>query len=81
MMEADRTKWISVKDRLPDMDALEADRVLGVVTGRVGSVEYHQAVVMVSYEAERGKWYLTEFPTVAVTVTHWMPLPELPEEG
>ena len=57
------TKWISVKDRLPDC----ADTVLAVDRDGIRATAYY-----VGYWHSGGE--LDEY-----SVTHWMPLPEPPE--
>jgi hypothetical protein len=70
------SKWISVKDRLPDT----AERVLVCKTwlGRVYKPEYGYYQ---DFPNQKGCWYvLTEegyFPQREVT--HWMPLPQHPK--
>lgn len=71
MLEADRIHWISVKERLPDIDA----EVL-IVTGE-GLYDVAQ------YSGADRFWTLERNPLAWVTVadvTHWMPLPEPPKE-
>lgn len=63
----------------PDLNAMDADWVLGVVSGRTDSMIYDRAVMLVGYDS--GEWYLGEDPSVTVSVSYWMPLPDLPEEG
>lgn len=70
-------KWISVEERLPDMR--DSDWVIGIANGKVGNMEYRDAVVMVAYDQDEGVWYLDSDPDVKVKVTYWMPLPEPPE--
>jgi len=64
-------KWISVKDRLPDVGIY----VLGLLAGYYGS-----SILAVSrqYTAET-EWRAAQTREV-VPVTHWMPLPEPPEK-
>jgi Protein of unknown function (DUF551). len=68
--------WISAKDRVPDMDVLKSDWVIGCVYGRVRSIRYEGAICMVGYDD--GHWWIDSAPEVDVTVTHWMPLPAPP---
>lgn len=63
--DAKKTRWISVKDRLPEKTML----VLGVVHGHVGELAYIN---------NRNLFERRERPIEGVT--HWMPLPEPPEE-
>lgn len=72
------SKWISVEDRLPD--PRDSDWVIGIANGKVGNMEYRDAVVMVAYDQDEGVWYLDSDPDVKVKVTYWMPLPALPKE-
>lgn len=59
------TKWIPVSERLPTAD--DADRI-----GRVWAV----------HKGELPKaWHYTLIQDYAKFFTHWMPLPEPPEEG
>ena len=59
--------WISVKDRLPDAE----DRVLCCTLTKKGTRN-----VIIGYYMD-GAWRCG----MNSNVTHWMPLPELPEEG
>lgn len=66
-----RSKWISVKDRLPDIDAevlIRTDESLYDVAQYTGADRF---------------WTLERNPSCWVTaigVTHWMQLPEPPKE-
>ena len=62
-------EWISVKDRLPEDDAM------CLVYGR----NWHEIVVAIYYGD--GKW-LTCYGLTNITrfVTHWMPMPMPPKE-
>lgn len=64
-LEARATKWISVKDRLPEDD----DDVLILIYGKIIGVGYRI----------NGKWKSIA-KAKAPVVTHWMPLPEPPKE-
>ena len=64
-LEARAAKWISVKDRLPEDD----DDVLIRIYGKIIGVGYRI----------NGKWKSLSMVKTPV-VTHWMPLPEMPEE-
>lgn len=62
-------KWISTKDKLPE-DGKEV-------------LFYGDSSVMVGwYDADKGYWVLSDADMIAYQddVTHWMPLPRLPEE-
>jgi hypothetical protein len=73
---SDESKWLSVKDRLPDT----AERVLVCKTwnGRVYKPEYGYYQ---DFPNRKGCWYvLTEFGYYPQReVTHWMPLPQPPK--
>ena len=72
-------EWISVKDRLPDNK--EHDWVLAQVVEDNG---YMHIPKVMEYRQLRNDWFeetygwLSEHNGV-FTVTHWMPLPELPK--
>ena len=60
--------WISVKDSLPkdSRDVLIHTKDYAITTG--------------CYIRSSGEWWRTGNPCSRYTVTHWMPLPEPPEE-
>ena len=72
-------QWISVKDRLPDND--ESDLVLAVVNGHpTNLIEIMGAYQFAEYSKKYG-WVIESYPLWDnPEVTHWMPLPEPPEE-
>ena len=67
-------QWINVKDRLPNVWKNEDAGVL------VNYMIYgpYFGVNIGNYHKEAEEWFCAGLP---VTVTHWMPLPEAPEEG
>ena len=65
-------EWISVKDMLPEADV--------AVLARCFYRESWRALVCYMSKRNAGKWY-TNVAGQGVQVTHWMPLPEPPEEG
>lgn len=72
-----KPQWISVKDRLPeDMGA-----VLVIVSGTPRkNITLDGAYEFGEYDPDEG-WILEMWPEWKdATVTHWMPLPEPPEE-
>ena len=72
------SEWISVKDRLPeDMGA-----VLVIVSGTPRkNITLDGAYEFGEYDPDEG-WILEMWPEWKdATVTHWMPLPEPPEEN
>ena len=77
----DRSEWISVKERLPD-DEKDGEMVLAVVSGKPHeNITLCHALMTAGYFPGEG-WVVNEYPEWEnPTVTHWMPLPEPPEEG
>lgn len=77
----DRSKWISVKERLPD-DEKDGETVLAIVSGKPHkNITLCHALMTAGYFPGEG-WVVNEYPEWEnPTITHWMPLPELPEEG
>lgn len=71
-----RTRWIPVTERLPE--ATDGDYVLACVTWKDTHIDYQNAVVM-AFVSEDGLVDV-EMDCVLDGVTHWMPLPEGPEE-
>ena len=71
-------KWISVKDRLPDY----MGEVLVIVSGKPHeNITLDGAYEIAEYDPVEG-WILEMWPEwCSGVVTHWMPLPEPPEEG
>lgn len=72
----ERTRWIPVTERLPE--ATDGDYVLACVTWKDTHIDYQNAVVM-AFVSEDGLVDV-EMDCVLDGVTHWMPLPEPPEE-
>ena len=77
----DRGEWISVKERLPD-DEKDGETVLAVVSGKPHeNITLCHALMTAGYFPGEG-WVVNEYPEWEnPTITHWMPLPEPPEEG
>ena len=75
-LEAREEKWISVKDRLPEIDQI----VLVVASGKPQkNITLENAIELAEYDPEG--WILEMWPEwMEAKVTHWMPLPEPPEE-
>ncbi len=65
--------WIPAKENPPDME--NSDWVIGVANGK----RHVNAITMVYYDRDEAMWHLDELPEEVVSVSHWMPLPELPE--
>jgi hypothetical protein len=69
--------WISVKDRLPPMYHMV------LITGK-NSAGGSFGVIKGSHDGDKGQWYRDDIgqyvDSRGDTVTHWMPLPELPKE-
>ena len=67
-MEAlERTRWIPVSERLPE----DGETVLTYKNGQFD---------VLKYEMRRNGWICGGWFWSRATVTHWMPLPEPPEE-
>ena len=73
-----QVNWIRADEQLSD--TRDSDWVIGIANGKVGNMEYRDAVVMVAYDPDEGVWYLDSDIDVKVKVTHWVPLPALPKE-
>ncbi len=67
-------QWISVEDRLPEAWKNEEDNTL--INYMIYSPYF--GVDIGNYHKEAGTWLCMALPC---TVTHWMPLPDAPEEG
>lgn len=68
-------RWIPVTERLPEADAF----VLACVNGEYKTIKFLHAVMTAEYDDEG--WSIEAFPEWRnLVVTHWMPLPESPEE-
>lgn len=72
----EREKWVPVTERLPDTE--KQDYVLVCVTKKCSKIEYQNAVVM-AFVSEEG-FVDVEMDYLLQGVTHWMPLPDGPEE-
>lgn len=87
------SKWISVKDRLPEEYESIFHKLLGTPkwSNSMWKQESEKVLVYVSFPDGTGKvttgclhnsdWITTVSKTLPQTVTHWMPLPEPPKEG
>ena len=75
--DKDVGKWISVKDRLPDY----MGEVLVIVSGKPHeNITLDGAYEIAEYDPVEG-WILEMWPEwCSGVITHWMPLPEPPEE-
>ena len=73
-------EWISVKERLPD-DEKDGETVLAVVSGKPHeNITLCHALMTAGYFPGEG-WVVNEYPEWEnPTITHWMPLPDAPEE-
>ena len=60
-----RDQWISVKDKLPETE----EEVLVLTVSKTGNVNVDKGYLLNGRFVHRG----------SAVVTHWMPLPELPE--
>lgn len=81
------TKWISVKERLPEI----GQHVLGFTTKGFDYVDRHlegerHIDHIICYMINNGEnnWFIEVLNKIAFEledITHWMPLPEPPEQG
>ena len=74
-LEAAQPKWISVEDRMPNVEVLAANFA-------PGTYDYKEYIIgYVSEEkcTEPGKCYATNDYEILYDVTHWMPLTSMPE--
>ena len=69
-----RGMWISVKDRLPDTDKKCIFYATGNEEAYIGKYAYTGKHGAVKFEKISGRG------TVLYTASHWMPIPEPPEE-
>ena len=78
LRQQEHPQWISVKDRLPDY----MGEVLVIVSGKPHeNITLDGAYEIAEYDPVEG-WILEMWPEwCSGVVTHWMPLPEPPEEG
>lgn len=67
MLEADKTKWISVKDRLPE-------------DGEIVICKDLHFFDVLQWSSTNETWFGAHAIHGKDYVTHWMPLPESPEE-
>nr|DAZ16853.1 MAG TPA: Protein of unknown function (DUF551) [Caudoviricetes sp.] len=81
MSETTKPGWISVKERLPD-DEKDGETVLAIVSGKPHkNITLCHALMTAGYFPGEG-WVVNEYPEWEnPIITHWMPLPEPPEEG
>ena len=78
LRQQEHPQWISVKDRLPDY----MGEVLVIVSGKPHeNITLDGAYEIAEYDPVEG-WILEMWPEwCSGVVTHWMPMPEPPEEG
>ena len=73
-----RTQWISTERTLPQND----ENVLSVVYGKPKDNIHLVGAYQLAEYSEKEGWIIEEYPEwKGAIVTHWMPLPEPPEEG
>lgn len=69
-------EWIPVSERLPEPEKM----VLLTVSGKFKNISFVDAYELGEFDTDEG-WILEMWPEWKdPEVTHWMPLPELPEE-
>lgn len=66
----ERTRWIPCSERMPETNGKDVSYLVYVPS--------FEAVDIADYHPDVDEW---TFMCLPVTVTHWMPLPEPPEEG
>ena len=74
-LEEAQQKWISVEDRLPEREVLAAN----FAPKTYGYKEYIIGYVSREKCTESGKCYAENAYEILYNVTHWMPLPGMPE--
>lgn len=75
----EKTQWHKSNERLPD-DQSDGEIVLAVASGKYKNVTLIDAIQLAGYFPGEG-WVLDEFPAMdKPSVSHWMPLPAMPEE-
>lgn len=72
-IKAEQPKWISVDERMPEREVLAAN----FAPRTYGYKEY--IIGYVSRGTEPGKCYAENDYEILYDVTHWMPLPSMPE--
>ena len=75
-LEAQQPRWISVGERLPE----DADRVYVALRGGAGGV-YIAQYFENKCQPQADYWILDNDWEGPASPTHWMPLPQPPEEG
>ena len=72
-------RWIPVTERKPEPDE---ELVLVVCTARISAHHFFRdAIQLAEYDETSNEWVLEGWPEAEdVKVSHWMPLPELPDE-
>lgn len=72
----ERTRWIPCGEKLPDSQR----DVLVIVSGKLGHIRLKNSVEIGNFDRDEG-WILEMWPEWEdPNVTHWMSLPEPPEE-
>lgn len=74
-LEAQQPRWISVGERLPE----DAERVYVALRGGAGGV-YIAQYFKNKCQPQEDFWMLENDWEVPASPTHWMPLPQPPEE-
>ena len=80
-----RSPWVKTADRLPD----DNKPVLVTYVGYTDNLPYADAIAVYAHEMAdnyAGAWYWQDSDgvddnPVSVSITHWMPIPPLPEVG
>lgn len=79
-MRDGESQWVSVEERLPE-DGEYRDYSINVLCLFDNQMQY--VLSFIKHEDNKGKFYLNigsaVFEDITDTVTHWMPLPNLPQ--
>lgn len=77
--DAEKTSWISVKDRMPESGEEVIVFAIGKYDGFIGDTVYAMSMIL---DRPSGKsWAVPwQYFDVDYEITHWMPLPEPPKE-
>ena len=79
LLEQNAPKWLSVKDRLPNVDEKVIVFAIGKYDGFIGDTVYAMSMILDRPSGKR--WAVPwQYFDVDYEITHWMRLPEPPKE-